>query len=121
VPLGTLIGQQTSWRVPLLLVAVLASVAAVAVRMFVRPVAREATRVVRRPVDRTALLFALVTTVVGFGSQFIVFTFLAEFLHLATGIDPGLISLPLLVFGSASAIGTAVGGRAADRWPSSTL
>ena len=73
------------------------------------------------PVDRSALAFALATTVIGFGSQFVLFTFLAAFLEQETGIELGAISLLLVVFGVASAVGSIVGGRASDRWPRATL
>jgi DHA1 family inner membrane transport protein len=49
------------------------------------------------------------------------FTFLAPFLEQITGIDLGAISILLLVFGVASALGSLLGGRAADRWPRATL
>jgi MFS transporter, DHA1 family, inner membrane transport protein len=121
VPLGTFIGQQTSWRAPFLVVAALAAAAAIAIRVLVRT--RRASAVDRRPmrVDRPALAFALATTVIGFGSQFVVFTFLAAFLQGETGIALSAISLLLVVFGVASAIGSIAGGRASDRWPRATL
>ena len=121
VPLGTFVGQLTSWRVPFLAVAGLAIAAAIAVKVFVRP--ETSARLTAAPVrvDRPALVLALFTTVVGFGSQFVVFTFLASYLNERTGIDLGLVSVLLLVFGVASAVGSLLGGRAADRWPSRTL
>lgn len=121
VPLGTFIGQQTSWRVPFVIVAALAAVAAIAIRILVRT--RRASGAERQSphIDRPALALALATTVVGFGSQFVVFTFLAAFLQGETGIALSAISLLLVVFGVASAIGSIAGGRASDRWPRATL
>jgi MFS transporter, DHA1 family, inner membrane transport protein len=86
VPLGTFIGQPTSWRVPFLIVAALAAAAAIAIRILVRT--RRVSSVERQSahVDRPALALALATTVVGFGSQFVVFTFLAAFLQGETGL-----------------------------------
>lgn len=121
VPLGTFIGQQSSWRVPFLMVATLAVVAAAAVRLFVRPRAVSTVSRAAIAANRRALALALLTTVVGFGSQFVLFTFLAPFLEQITRIDLGAISVLLLVFGVASAIGSLLGGRAADRWPRATL
>jgi MFS transporter, DHA1 family, inner membrane transport protein len=121
VPLGTFIGQQTSWRVPFLVVAGLAAVAAIAIRLVVRIQVRSAAVGPPVTVDRSALALALATTVIGFGSQFVVFTFLAAFLEQETRIDPGAISLFLVVFGVASAVGSILGGRASDRWPRATL
>ena len=121
VPLGTFIGQQSSWRVPFLMVAALSFVAAAAVRLFVRSRSVSAVSGAAFAANRRALAFALLTTVVGFGSQFVLFTFLAPFLEQITGIDLSAISLLLLVFGLASAMGSLLGGRAADRWPRATL
>jgi DHA1 family inner membrane transport protein len=121
VPLGTFIGQQSSWRVPFLVVAGLAAAAAVAIRLVVRTKAKGGPPGGRVPVDRSALALALATTVIGFGSQFVIFTFLAAFLEQQTGIELGAISLLLVVFGAASAVGSIVGGRASDRWPRGTL
>ena len=58
---------------------------------------------------------------IGFGSQFVLFTFLATFLINETGLPSAWISPLLLVFGAASALGTTLGGRAADRWPARLL
>ena len=121
VPLGTFIGQQSSWRVPFLVVAGLAAAAAIAIRLVVRTRAKGEPVGGRVPVDRSALALALATTVIGFGSQFVIFTFLAAFLERETGIELSSISLLLVVFGFASAVGSILGGRASDRWPRATL
>ena len=121
VPLGTFIGQQTNWHLPFVIVAGLATAAALAIHLTVRT--RQGTGPVGRPspIDRTALLLALVTTVLGFGSQFVVFTYLAPFLAQVTGVELTAISPLLVVFGVASALGTFLGGRSSDRWPLATL
>ncbi len=121
VPLGTFIGQQTSWRVPFFVVAALAAAAAVAIRATVPRRVPKAGGARPEPVDRAALALALTTTVIGFGSQFVVFTFLASFLESVTGTPSAAISPLLVVFGGASAIGSTLGGRASDRWPRATL
>ena len=121
VPLGTFIGQQSSWRVPFLVVAGLAAAAAIAIRLVVRTQAKGGPVGGQMPIDRSALALALATTVIGFGSQFVIFTFLAAFLEQETGIELGAISLLLVVFGLASAVGSILGGRASDRWPRATL
>jgi MFS transporter, DHA1 family, inner membrane transport protein len=53
--------------------------------------------------------------------QFTAFTYLAPFLTDATGVSSGLVSAFLLAFGITSAVGTFLGGRAADRSASVTL
>jgi len=121
VPLGTFVGQMTSWRLPFVVVAGLALVAAVAIHLRVPKQARREGIARSVQVNVGALALALATTVIGFGSQFVVFTFLAPFLEEVTGIPLGAISPLLVVFGLASAIGTTIGGRASDRWPRTTL
>jgi MFS transporter, DHA1 family, inner membrane transport protein len=121
VPAGTLIGQASTWRVPFVLVAVLAITAAAAIWRVVERDGRITDARGGISVDRPALGLALLTTVIGFGSQFVLFTFLALFLTTRTGLASAWISPLLLVFGVASALGTTLGGRAADRWPAALL
>jgi DHA1 family inner membrane transport protein len=118
VPAGTLLGEVAGWRAPFLAVAVLAAVAAVAVARLL-PVAAEVPRVESgRPAGgRGALVAALATTVLGWGSQFVVFAFLSAYLLDVTGFGTLAVTAMLLVFGIASAIGNAVGGRANDAAP----
>jgi DHA1 family inner membrane transport protein len=118
VPAGTLLGEVAGWRAPFLAVAVLAAVAAVAVARFL-PVSVEVPPVesTRAPGVRRALVSALATTVLGWGSQFVVFAFLSAYLLDVTGFGTLAVTGMLLVFGIASAIGNAVGGRASDAAP----
>jgi DHA1 family inner membrane transport protein len=118
VPAGTLLGQVAGWRAPFLAVAVLAAVAAVAVARLL-PVPAEVPRVESTPAAgaRRALVAALATTVLGWGSQFVVFAFLSAYLLDVTGFGSLAVTGMLLVFGIASAIGNAVGGRASDAAP----
>jgi DHA1 family inner membrane transport protein len=126
VPFGTFIGEQTSWRVPFLVVAVLAGAAAVAVRASDwrprstdgAPVAVQAARGVA---DKRRLALALATTIIGWGGQFVPFTFLADYLQRETGVSASAVSVLLLVFGIAAALGAMLGGRAYDRWERATL
>jgi DHA1 family inner membrane transport protein len=66
---------------------------------------------------RRQLAAALATTVVGWGSQFVIFAFLSAYLLRVTGFTPVGVTGILLVFGIASAIGNALGGPASDRAP----
>jgi DHA1 family inner membrane transport protein len=54
-------------------------------------------------------------------AQFTAFTYLAPFLQRVTGISGGAVSGFLLIFGIAAAVGTILGGKAADRNPTATL
>jgi DHA1 family inner membrane transport protein len=119
VPAGTLLGEVAGWRAPFLAVAVLAAVAAVSVQRFL-PVPAEVPPAPSGPPAaprRGALVAALATTVLGWGSQFVAFAFLSAYLLDVTGFGSFAVTGMLLVFGIASAIGNAVGGRANDYSP----
>ncbi|GAA1824121.1 MFS transporter [Planosporangium flavigriseum] len=120
VPAGTLLGQVAGWRAPFLAIAVVAAGAAVAVSFLVpasdAAAGQEASTGIPRS-SRPALVAALVTTVIGWGSQFVIFSFLSEYLLRVTHFSIGGVTAMLLVFGIASAIGNALGGPFADRMP----
>jgi DHA1 family inner membrane transport protein len=55
------------------------------------------------------------------GGEFTAFTYLVSYLEEVTGISGGLVTGFLLAFGIAAAVGTFLGGRAADRSATTTL
>jgi DHA1 family inner membrane transport protein len=118
VPAGTMLGEAAGWRAPFVAVAVLAAAAAVAVAVLLPPLAPPSQVDGPRPAGRGgALAAALATTVLGWGSQFVVFAFLSAYLLQITGFGTLAVTGMLLVFGVASAIGNAAGGRASDAAP----
>lgn len=118
VPLGSLIGNKFGWRATFALVAVLGAVA-LAGLLFGLPRGLPRTTATlgqRLAVARhSAVLYALATTVLWAIGGFTVFTYLSVPLH-NLGLDASEISLALLVFGSAAAIGNMLGGTLADRF-----
>ncbi len=56
-------------------------------------------------------------TALGYGGTFVAFTFLASILQEITGFAAGTVSLILVVYGIAIAIGNIAGGRLANRSP----
>lgn len=118
VPLGSLIGNKFGWRATFVLVAVLGAVA-LAGLLFGLPRGlprTTATLAQRLAVARhRAVLYALATTMLWAIGGFTVFTYLSVPLHYL-GFDASEISLALLVFGSAAAIGNMLGGTLADRF-----
>ena len=115
VPLGSLIGNQFGWRATFALVAVLG---AVALLLFGLPRGLPRTTATlgqRLAVARHgAVLTALATTALWAIGGFTVFTYLSVPLR-GLGFDASEISLALLIFGSAAAIGNMLGGTFADR------
>jgi DHA1 family inner membrane transport protein len=124
VPLGTLVGSAWGWQAAFAGVVALGCAALVATIALVPPVAARGARTASTQLRAALAPRVLVLLGVGFlviGAQFTAFTYLAPFLREVTGVSPGTVSLFLLAFGAASAVGTALGGKAADRDPAMTL
>lgn len=119
VPLGVLVGQRFGWRVTFLAVGGLAALSLVGI-LFGMPKQVPGTTaslgerlaLTRRP-DILAVLATSVLTVAG---TFTVYTYLSVFLAGVAGIGPQGLALVLFGFGVASALGTQLGGTAADYW-----
>ncbi|CAN5252850.1 MFS transporter [soil metagenome] len=120
-PLGTALAAAGGWRLPLLGLAVLAVIVAVAVAVFVRgiPVA-EPISVARRfgvlANHRRAL--ALAATLLGVAGFNVVYIFSSAVTQHATGGDGALLAALLLVFGVSGIAGNLVSGRLIDRFGS---
>jgi DHA1 family inner membrane transport protein len=124
VPLGTLIGQSMGWRAAFVGIVVLGAVALVATLLMVPPVRSEAPTGLGAQARSAFAPGVVATLAVGFlllGGQFAVLTYLAPYLEQVTGITGSLISVFLLAYGVASAVGTFFGGRFADRSATRTL
>jgi DHA1 family inner membrane transport protein len=118
VPLGTWIGQHAGWRATFWAVAVV-GVAALAIIAAAVPSDREAPeasdwRGDLRVLARRPVLLGLLTTVLGFGGVFAVFTYIAPLLTKTGGFGPAAISPILLLFGGGLVLGNLAGGRLAD-------
>lgn len=121
VPLGTWIGQTFGWRATFLAVSVLGVVgglgvaALVPARLSQPPAAGLGTQlgVLAKP----RLLLAFTITALGYGGTFVAFTFLAPILETITGFSNSTVSLVLVLYGAAIAVGNVVGGRLANRRP----
>jgi predicted MFS family arabinose efflux permease len=118
VPFGTMVGNQFGWRATFVMVAALGAVALAGVLYGVprglpnsTATLGERLAVARHP----GVLYALATTVLWAIGGFTVFTYLAIPLQ-GLGFNAGDISLALLIFGSAAAIGNMLGGTLADRF-----
>ncbi|QUH05356.1 MFS transporter [Saccharopolyspora erythraea] len=124
VPLGTLLGQAMGWRWTFGLVAVIGLVALAAVVTLVpqqpKPTdvsVRGELKAFRRP--QVWLAFAIV--VFGFAATFSFYTYIKPVLTDISGYTPTAVTLLLALFGVGMTVGTAVGGRLADRAPMRTL
>ncbi len=121
VPLGTWIGQTFGWRMTfaavsaLGLVAFLGIAALLPARIAKAPAASLLDQVRVLGSGRLLLVFGM--TALGYGGTFVAFTYLAAILETITGFAASHVSLILVLYGLAIAIGNLSGGRIADRSP----
>ncbi len=125
VPLGTFIGQSFGWRATFFAVAALGIIAIIA-SFFLIP-----KDLKQSPPAKFSDMFKLLTngrlmlgfliTALGYGGTFVAFTYLTPIMQDVTKISPSLISIILLVYGIAVAIGNTVGEKLANGNPIKAL
>ncbi|WP_309091449.1 MFS transporter [Phenylobacterium sp.] len=125
VPFGAWIGLEFGWRATFFSVAAIGAVALVVLAVAVpRQREREALAPLKEELAvlaRPQVLLALLTTVLGFGSVFAVFSYIQPILVELAGFSKAAVSPILLVFGAGLVVGNLAGGRLADRWPRASL
>ncbi|WP_454811448.1 MFS transporter [Labrys neptuniae] len=125
VPLGTFIGQSFGWRATFWGVAGLGLIAFIAIAVLLPATLRKAppARLIDqvRVLGSGRLLLVFAMTALGYGGTFVAFTYLASILEKITGFAAGSVSLILVFYGAAIAVGNLVGGRIADRNPAKAL
>ncbi|WP_202840168.1 MFS transporter [Luteimonas saliphila] len=126
VPAGAWLGLQYGWRATFWAVTAIGILASVVIATLVpadrsapTPLALcEEIRIIARP----QVLLGLLTTVLGFGGMFTVYTYIQPLLTQVTGFADAAVSPILLVFGVGMVIGNLLGGRFADqRLPAALL
>ncbi|SDN11993.1 Multidrug resistance protein [Fictibacillus solisalsi] len=125
VPLGTFVGQTFGWRATFAAVALLGVIAFFASLFLIPNHLKMGTKSSIRDqvklVTNGRLLLAFAITALGYGGTFVAFTFLAPILENITGYQPKTVSIILLVYGAAIAIGNTIGGKAANTNPIKAL
>lgn len=125
VPLGTFIGQAFGWRATFWAVAALGIIAIIASSILVPKDLKGAPpskfKDNLKILSNGPLLLSFAITALGYGGTFVAFTYLAPILEDITGFKPGSVSIILLVYGVAVAIGNTVGGKAANKNPLKAL
>ena len=125
MPLGTWIGQTFGWRATFWAVTGLGVIALAAIATLLpntltkAPPARLIDQV--RVLGSGRLLIVFAMTALGYGGTFVAFTFLAPILQEITGFSEGAVSLILVLYGIAIAIGNIAGGKIANRDPVKAL
>jgi DHA1 family inner membrane transport protein len=119
VPLGVLVGEGFGWRATFLGVAGLAALSLLGILVRMPSQSPDATASLGERLalaKRFDMLAVLATSVLTVAGTFTVYTYLSVFLADVAGIGPQGLALVLFGFGLASAVGTRLGGTAADHW-----
>jgi MFS transporter, DHA1 family, inner membrane transport protein len=125
VPLGTFIGQMFGWRATFWGVALLGVVGIISSAILIpknikdAPPSKFSDQL--KVLKNGPLLLAFAITALGYGGTFVAFTYLTPILQDITGFSPSAVSIILLVYGIAVAIGNTIGGKAADKNPLKAL
>jgi DHA1 family inner membrane transport protein len=116
VPLGTLVGHALGWRGSFAAVVVFAAAALLATLLLVPAVPSRGAGAgsQARYAFAPRVLAVLVLNFLVFGSVFAALTYIVPFLETVTGVSGALVSVFLLAYGVATAVGSFGGGRFAD-------
>ncbi|WP_246092651.1 MFS transporter [Terrilactibacillus laevilacticus] len=125
VPLGTYVGQHLGWRTTFIVVATLGIIGLISNILAVSKVKNQSHpptfRDIGELIKNRRILLALFMTALGFGGTFAIFTYLTPILENISGYSSGSISLLLLIYGIAVAIGNLFGGKMANEHPVKAL
>ncbi|AGE86507.1 MFS transporter [Cronobacter sakazakii] len=124
VPAATWLGETIGWRMSFLATAGLGVVAMASLWFSLpkggsgeRPDVKSELAVLMRP----QVVSALLTTVLGAGAMFTLYTYIAPVLHHITDASAAFVTAMLVLIGVGFSIGNYLGGRLADRSVSGTL
>lgn len=125
VPLGTFIGQTFGWRATFWAVSGLGVVAFAGIAALLPSTLSKAPPATImdqiRVLGSGRLFMVFIMTALGYGGTFVTFTFLASMLEQVSGFEASSVSLILVLYGVAIAVGNIAGGRIADRNPIKAL
>lgn len=116
VPLGTLVGQTLGWRGSFAAIVVGAGITLIGVLALIPsvPPAGGSAGDQAKYAFAPRVLAVLFLNFIVFSTTFAALTYLVPFLHDVTGISGGMLSVFLLAYGVATAIGSFRGGKFAD-------
>ncbi len=117
VPLSTFVGQHVSWRFTFAGIAALGVVTMAALRAFLPD---DPTRINLRSelasFRETDVWLGLITTAVGFGGLFAVYSYINPILTGLAHVGPLGLTIALSLFGVGTTVGTLLGGKLGDRY-----
>ncbi|MEU5014672.1 MFS transporter [Streptomyces sp. NPDC021749] len=122
VPAETWLGRQSTWQVPIAMVAALGLVSLVTIAVVLptsRPEEEPAAHATSPDVRRFATVLAAGT--LSAAGAFAGYTYVVTFLGDVSGFSPGTVSVLLVIFGVACLAGVSITGVLLDRFPRSAL
>lgn len=123
-PLGTSVSNWIGWRVPFLVIAILGLLALI-INSLVLPRKNDQKQInladQLQIFKNSHILLTLLVTILGYGGTFAAFTYLSPILEKITNVSPNYISLILVIYGVAIAIGNSLGGKFGDGNPVQAL
>ncbi|MFG6146939.1 MFS transporter [Halobacillus sp. B23F22_1] len=121
VPFGTFLGQQFGWRIAFLTIVGIGVIALIANSVLIPSGLKTGARTYLRDqvklITNGRLLLVFTITALGYGGTFVAFTYLSPLLQEVTGFSANTVTVILLVYGIAIAIGNMTGGKLADHHP----
>jgi MFS transporter, DHA1 family, inner membrane transport protein len=118
VPAATWLGQHLGWRSAYWAVVVAGALTVLAVLTVVPAVPGRSTATVRSELGalkRPQVVLTLLVATVGFGGMFAMYSYIAPTVTEEAGRSAAFVPVVLLAFGLGGVLGTALGGRLADR------
>lgn len=128
VPLGTFIGQHTSWHWSFIFISIIGLIGLIGLvaNYFLIPdglpiPGRSNLAGFGRVLKNPSILLALLITAFGYGGTFTAYTFLTPILENSLGFSATAVVIILIVYGLMVAIGNTLGGRLANHNPVKAL
>jgi DHA1 family inner membrane transport protein len=125
VPLTTILGQDTSWRVVYLLVGLIGALAVVAIALavpsYAAPVEQASLRAELRAFRKPEVWLVLSIAMLGGGGLFATFSYITPMMTNVAGYADSSVTWLLVLFGLGMTVGNLVGARLSDRFPVATL
>ena len=118
VPAATWLGQHLGWRSAYWAVVVVGALTVLAVLTVVPSAPGRAEATIRSELGalrRPQVVLTLLVATVGFGGMFAMYSYIAPIVTDEARRPAGFVPIVLLAFGSGGVLGTALGGRLADR------
>lgn len=119
VPLGTFIGKTFNWNFAFYLITAFGLISTV-LSFILTPnnLSKSAMGSIKDQfivLKKPRLIKSYILTVIGYGGSFVLLTFMTEVLKTVTGFDSNSVSILLLIYGVAVAIGNIYGGKISDK------